>query len=178
MIVWLFLIQASNPRQTGIFDEADYNLSMAIETVFPMNTEDALIVWNHIRIPLSYKYDLSCMMDDIIDMLQKLRMLSAGKTVIRWPSNTFEGTWDMEWDGTKLRIDSSWENVVGGVGDLLNANSKLVISKLDFISEWKEVLGNVILGLERSGYSVDRLKDIDALVGEFISIERAGILYR
>ena len=55
-----FYIQASNPRalKPSFIEE---NLSAAIESVFPMNTENAILFWNHIAIPLSYKYDISYM---------------------------------------------------------------------------------------------------------------------
>ncbi|HHR2550667.1 TPA: hypothetical protein ACSY39_10840 [Listeria monocytogenes] len=54
-----FFIQANTPQKTGVFESDDYDLSTAIETIFPMLTEDAILVWNHIYVPLSYKYDIS-----------------------------------------------------------------------------------------------------------------------
>ena len=54
-----FLIQANSPECTMNFDKEDYNLATAIETIFPLMTENAILMWHHLCIPLSYKYDIS-----------------------------------------------------------------------------------------------------------------------
>jgi len=38
-----------------------------------MLTEDAILIWNAIYIPLNYKYDISYMIDDILNLLKKIR---------------------------------------------------------------------------------------------------------
>lgn len=45
-----FIIQAGSPIYTGNYEEEDYSLMTAIETVFPMYTEDAILNWNNIYI--------------------------------------------------------------------------------------------------------------------------------
>ena len=43
-----FYIQASNPRFQDSINIYDESLSDAIESVFPLNTENAILVWNYI----------------------------------------------------------------------------------------------------------------------------------
>ena len=61
-----FYIQANNPRVLKEHDLEDKNISDAMETIFPLYTESAVMMWNHICVPLSYKYDISYMMDDML----------------------------------------------------------------------------------------------------------------
>ncbi|WP_241433176.1 hypothetical protein [Listeria cornellensis] len=119
-----FFIQANTPRKTGAFEDDDYDLSTAIETIFPMLTEDAILIWNHIYVPLSYKYDISCMMDDIIKMINSIRSSSSGELQIRWPSNTFACTWDIVWENDVITVVAFWETVVRDTVELLNAKNK------------------------------------------------------
>lgn len=58
-----FFIQVSKPICLNKFDKKDKTLSDAMETIFPLLTEKAIIMWNHIPILLSYKYDISFMLD-------------------------------------------------------------------------------------------------------------------
>lgn len=67
-----FYILAGNPRVQSIENSDDKSLSEAIETVFPLNTEYAILSWNYISIPLSYKYDISYMIDDIPNFIMCL----------------------------------------------------------------------------------------------------------
>ena len=60
-----FCIQASNPRVQHKIDYEDSSLSDIIETIYPLYTEHAILTWNYISIPLSYKYDISYMIDDL-----------------------------------------------------------------------------------------------------------------
>jgi hypothetical protein len=55
-------------------DESDSTLSDAAQTVFPLE-ERAFLNWNELTLPLSYKYDISLMLEDIVEMV-----LAVGKT--------------------------------------------------------------------------------------------------
>lgn len=74
----MFYIQACNPINNRTVDENDSKLMEAIETIFPMRTEAAIMVWNYVSIPLSYKYDISYMINDIIIVIQELVMKQEG----------------------------------------------------------------------------------------------------
>ncbi|MBC2256441.1 hypothetical protein HCB46_13390 [Listeria ivanovii] len=172
-----FLIQANTPRKTGIFESDDYDLSTAIETIFPMLTEDAILVWNHIYVPLSYKYDISCMMEDIIKMINSIRLSLSGELEIRWPSNTFESTWHIKWEAGVITVTAFWETVVGDTVDLLNAKNKLTMETGKFMNEWKLLMSNVLEALLFSGYNANELCGMNKLIDEYNAIKGLGVLY-
>ena len=172
-----FFMQASLPESTMEYDSEDYNLSTAIETAFPLFTEDAFLIWNRVCVPLSYKYDISYMIDDILEMLKNIRINLEGEMIIEWTSDTFSGTWNMKWGEENLFIIADWENVVGGTKDILNKNKNITISKMAFANEWKKVLHNIIKALLGSGYTKE-LQGMESLMEEFELINQYGILYK
>lgn len=172
-----FFIQANTPQKTGVFESDDYDLSTAIETIFPMLTEDAILVWNHIYVPLSYKYDISCMMEDIIKMLNSIRLLFSGELEIRWPSNTFESKWHIKWADGVITVTSFWQTVVGDTVDLLNSKNKFTMETEKFMNEWKRLMGNVVEALLFSGYNPNELSGMDKLIDEYEVIKKSGVLY-
>ena len=172
-----FFIQANLPEHTMEYDSEDYNLSTAIETVFPLFTEDAFLIWNHVCIPLSYKYDISHMMDDILEMLKSIRTNVEREMVIEWSSDTFFSTWHMKWGKENLSIDADWKSVVGGTKEILNKKNKITINKVEFANEWKRILHNVIKALLGSGYTKE-LQGMESLMDEFELITQYGILYK
>ena len=172
-----FWIQASQPRFTSLFDEEDYNLSTAIETAFHMMSENAIMVWKTIHIPLCYKYDISYMIEDILNILQNLRNRSQGELSVHWSSDTFANVWELKWDAEDVVINSEWGSVVGHTEEMLKLKGPVVISKESFANEWKRVLKNVIEGLKLSGYSEGKLPGMADLVAEYNIIKKDGILY-
>jgi len=174
-----FRIQASQPKNNSEFNNEDEKLSEAIETIFPMLTEEALIIWNTIYIPLNYKYDVSYMIEDILYMLKVLsENPKEGILRINWPSNTFACEWNLAWNKGALTINSVWHSVLGHTQQLLNKSNKIETSILEFLSEWKMVLEVLIKNLEQCGYSNKNLKDMSALYDAFINIEKYGLLYQ
>jgi len=172
-----FLIQTSNPRYTGHHDAEDQNLDEAIETSFPLETETAFLVWHHIPITLGYKYDISVIAADLIEMLSKVLQEPIGSHEVEWPSNTFRARWKMNWNGDKLTIEADWKSVVGGLEAHLNACDNLRLSKKDFVSEWKEVLKRTFEGLEKNGYETHRIVGMEDLAQLIDKIPGAGVLY-
>lgn len=174
-----FRIQASNPKNNTKYCKEDKKLSEAIETIFPMLTEDAILVWNTINIPLSYKYDISYMIDDILSMLKKIRENPNGnKMKICWPSNTFACDWILNWNSKMLTINSKWRSVAGHTENLLNESNEINIDIFEFTYEWKTTLKTLIINLEQCGYDKENIKDMDLLYYEFESINKYGLLYR
>ena len=84
-----FCIQVGDPYLSNEKNEEDRSLSDAIESAFILNTENCIMMWNHICIPLSYKYDISYMIDDILKLLLLLQEKDFGKTKIEWLPDTF-----------------------------------------------------------------------------------------
>ena len=174
-----FSIQTSQPKNNAKFCSEDKKLSEAIETIFPMMTEDGLIIWNTIRIPLSYKYDISYMIEDILCMLRAIRENhDGGKLKIDWPSDTFACRWKLTWDRKNLAIDSDWRSVSGNIEQLLNKNNKIIIDSMDFVREWKMLLRVLITNLRQCGYNECSLIDMSELINEFRHIDRYGSLYQ
>ena len=73
-----FYIQASNPKVQCEINYSDETLADATESIFLLNTENAILMWNYICIPLSYKYDISYMLDDIMILLNELKNKKSG----------------------------------------------------------------------------------------------------
>jgi hypothetical protein len=173
-----YRIQASQPKNNVDICAEDEKLSEAIETIFPMMTEEALIIWNTIYIPLNYKYDVSCMIEDILCMLKAIRENpNHGVLRISWPSNSFACDWKLVWDQGILIISSVWRTVLGHTENLLNKANKIKVNLLEFLYEWKMLLEVLIYNLEQSGYNQDNLKDMNELYNGFNHIEKYGLLY-
>lgn len=64
-----FEIQLSNPQLTYVFDSEVETMDEAIETIFPMDTEYAIVKWNYHFIPIGYKYDVSCLYNDFREII-------------------------------------------------------------------------------------------------------------
>src|SRR5438067_2089483 len=156
-MTYSFVIQASNPRALVCFDADDASLSDAIQTVFPLEAEYALLTWNWIYVPLSYKYDLSLMVDDIIALVEAMTSEEGGHKSIRWPSNTFAATWNIDWKGGEATITATWECVIGSTEGLLNSRPIVVVGFRDFVREWRRPLEVVTSALESAGYTAQAL---------------------
>ncbi|MCM1259109.1 MAG: hypothetical protein NC307_14835 [Roseburia sp.] len=173
-----FYIQASNPRTLYSLELEDESLSDAIESAFVSNTENAILVWNYISIPLSYKYDISYMIEDILNLLSSLQKMAKGKMEIHWLPDTFRCNWLISWDADQLRIEAKWECTVGHLEGLLNEKPVITLTPKEFLSEWKEILFMVIKGLKNCGYDEYKIKGMQKLLEQYSHIEELGVLYR
>jgi hypothetical protein len=138
-----FMIQASDPQPSNLVSPEDLSLGEAMETIFPLTTEFALLAWNDVYVPLTYKYDLSVMIDDIMKMLNKVVSIDDGTATICWPSNTFSSQWTLTWSTSGLSIAAVWESVIGGTEGLLNRVAYLEIDKNEFLFAWKPLLRKI-----------------------------------
>ena len=172
-----FSIQASNPRFSENFDEDDETLDEALETVFPLNAEAAVLNWSGAFALLSYKYDLSCIVSDVMMMLQQILSMSSGKLRIAWPSNTFAATWNLAWDSSNVTIDAQWASVVGSSVEDLNNVGALEIPRAEFLAEWKQLLRVAASGLEKCGYNEQNLPAMKELREVISKIPKHGSLY-
>jgi hypothetical protein len=173
-----FWIQASNPCWTGVATTEVVTLDEAIESSFPRETEDAILVWSNVYIPLSYKYDISTIIVDVLRMLEQLVTVSQGSWSVEWPSNTFAARWELSWQGEHLTVEaSSWRSVVGDTEALLRARPRLELERTEFVREWKELLRTVAMALEAAGYRPDNLPELHHLSSLTQSIVGNGRLY-
>jgi len=172
-----FSIQASNPRFLAEFDADDTNLSDAVQTVFPLEAECALLAWNWIYVPLTYKYDLSVMIDDVIGLIDSMLAEPSGNRTIQWPSNTFAATWKIEWGGGITTVEAEWISVLGETEAMLARKPKVVLNSSEFVGEWRRPLEVIIAALTSAGYGTN-LPGMDRLCTLVSKIGYPGLLYR
>ena len=158
-----FHIQTSAPKIVTKHDIGDVTLADAIETIFPMQTEYAYMIWNHVHIPLSYKYDISYMVMDALALVDQVMSRETGHLAIDWLPDTFSASWNVSWDGFQVEIHSTWRNVIGDVKALLNARNYLSLAKDQFVAEWKPLFSLLASALQACGYS--NLQDYSYLSG-------------
>ncbi len=172
-----FWIQTSNPifhkSEEGLYQD----LSDAIQSLFPTNTEEAIFVWNNVPIRLSYKYDMSIIVTEAVDRVSQILDSSSGQQTITWSSNTFHAEWTLRWKSDELTIQSKWFAVAGRLEDKLNLNSLLRMHLHDFISEWKLPFKMVINALDVSRSRVEASNEIANLRRIEATLPRLGKLY-
>jgi len=124
-------------------------LEDAIEDVFSEDAEDATLVWEAAKQPLSYKYDFPEITRDIIIMLGVLKT-ARGETKVHFRSSDFHTDWILRWNEDHLEVEEksrmSLKSGYGYQGDL----RKTVLSKSYFCSEWKKPLTNILKALKHS----------------------------
>lgn len=171
-------VQVGKPTNNGEFCYDDKKLSEAIETIFPMMTEEAFLIWNTYYIPLNYKYDISCMIDDLLKLLKTLREQPCGKLKIVWPSDTFASEWFISWDEENIKINSKWTSVLGHIEELLNRAQEITMEKYLFQCEWKKLLETLICNLKKCNYNTNKLIDFKDIITEYNFIKEFGVLYQ
>ena len=162
-IILDFKINACNPKHNSVFDKEDRRLSEAIYTIFPMDTEDAIVSWGDEDISLSYRYDIGTMIDDILEMLSAVQSNDTGTWSVAWPSNTFAGNWDFTWFENSLEIKAEWREEFEA-SDYLKRHDVLKIKKDKFLDEWRKITTTLLLNLKECGYTCDNLTDMQLLI--------------
>ena len=174
-----FVIQVSNPRvyiKKQCLKDIE-SISDLIEEIFPMYNEEMILIWNNIRIPLEYKYDVSVIMDDLLDLLQTILNENEGEVSISWPSNTFRSEWNLKWKGQSLSIDSKWFSVAGLTEDILNKHNKIEIYTNEFLAEWKMLLRFLIKIFKENNLLEMDLEEFDIMKSLIDNILGVGKYY-
>jgi hypothetical protein len=172
-----FFIQSSSPRSSLNCDPDDASLSDAIQTVFPMDTERMIMVWNYVHIPLGYKYDVSLMVDDIIVLCNDILRAQEGRRRVHWPSNSFAVIWDLVWDAGTVAVNAQWNRVVGGTESVLASKSSISIQRVDFLAEWKRPMEVVENALRMAGYTPEQIPRLVDLHNMVVRLPQHGYLY-
>ena len=154
-----FKIIACNPKNNLLFDKEDSKLSEAIYTIFPMENEDAILIWGDEKILLSYRYDISEMIDDIMQMFFALQKSDSGEWFVDWTSNTFASNWKFRWLKNCLEIEVDWREEFNAT-NYLKKNNVLKIDKDIFLNEWRKITKVIQVNLKECGYSCECLKDM------------------
>lgn len=170
----MFYIQVSCPRRVDC-ETCESTLSAAIEQAYPLETEDAYLNWHGVRVALSYKYDVSVIIEDVAEMLEALAA-PVGELTIVWPSDTFRTDWLLTWSDGLLHCTTTWETLTGGAESLLNDAKPIKMPVADFVAEWAEIVRLVEQDLRAAGYD-DMLSGLDRLT-TLAARSRRGYLYR
>lgn len=152
-------IQLSNPILLNVYDEDDETIEEALQTIFPLDTELAFLKWNYIYIPLSYKYDISIMITDIIRLYEFIYNKTSNHLLINWSSNTFLSTWNIYKEDNTIKVKSAWHEVSGRLKDLLNLDNEAISNVSELGGEIEKLILFIKLSLEKNGYNSDTLSD-------------------
>lgn len=156
-------IQLNNPTILSRNEEESMNLEDAIEFVFPLETENLILVWNNINIPLTYKYDISLMIYDFMKILQFIEEDENSDLEINWASNTFASIWRFNKIHNYVYIKTEWNNVIGGTVDMLNKQNENTLKTSEFVKEIKKLLQFLKYALEQSGVNLYMIEDFEKL---------------
>lgn len=155
----MFKLQLGNPIILQVVGDEISNLENAIESIFPLETEYLILIWNYIFIPLSYKYDLSLMVLDLIEVLCFLERKGDEELDLHWASNTFACVWKLKKMDTSVSIKTTCENVRGGVKTLLDNCNEVSIGSSELKTEIKKLLLFLKQSLEKSGINISKIDD-------------------
>lgn len=161
-----FAIQLGCPKfeifDNDIVDET-INVEEAIELIFPLETEFLIMIWNKVCIPLTYKYDVSIMINDFISILNFMNSDQGKELVIEWPSNTFSGNWILSKSKNKINISSKWTAVIGDIETQLNERNSILMDQKLFEIEIRKILCFLNSALKKSGLDLDKIYDYNHL---------------
>ncbi|HEX8658363.1 MAG TPA: hypothetical protein VF690_12545, partial [Hymenobacter sp.] len=153
------------PTQPGVKDPQGKSVGEAVESCFPDSEDGAQLLWNGVVVHLSYKYDLSIVIHDVVDLVRHVRTCARGDFDIAWPSNTFHTTWQVATADGRVRITACWY-CVRGVAESLNAAPVAEATRADFLAQWVALLRLANRALVDTGYTPGELADWEPLITE------------
>ena len=160
-----FELVCGHPETHGPSTVVDQlSMSDALEEVFLTDTNLLIMQWNGVFVPLSYRYDVSWIIVEAVEMVEKLIAAPDGTVVdVRFPSNTFNVGWEITVRARELSIEATWDSVIGSLTDLLRARSPLRIGLADFTSEWRHLFAVVDRAMTETQLPVSLVDDYDRL---------------
>ena len=172
-----FAIQLGNPHSSGPLEPEDETIAEALESIFGLYTEDTILVWDALRIPLGYKYDIAFIFEDILQLVEAITATPTGTHNCSWPSSSFRAMWYIRWDEEQVRIHAVWESVIGGddFEDLLKRHPDITIPKRQFLGEWAGLLELCLTRLRQA--EADKQIDLSRLEEAVNRIPERGCLY-
>jgi hypothetical protein len=172
-----FRVQASDPL---IWNQSDTKVGSyyeAFKKIFEEYTEDAFLIWNDIPIRMTYSHDLYVNIYGIHMLLKSLLNSEKGSYCLEWGSDTFNATWNVEWENNNLKISSFWNSTSGRYEDLLNSHSDLKTERDWFLSEWKMLLRKIIDAINQSGIVITDREPWESFCEIESRIKNLGSLY-
>lgn len=172
-----FVIQAGSPRTEPSYDPHDESLSDAAQASFPPHTESMIIVWNRVCIPLGYKYDVSLVLDDALDLVVAMTTEAASTRTVHWPSTSFGASWTVTWADSMTTIHATWRSIVGDTEKLLRDSGPIAVPVESFVAEWKRPFEIIARAIRGAGYSEQQIPRLATLEHVCRQIPRYGELY-
>ena len=90
------------------------------------------------KILLSYRYDISEMIDDIMQLFFALQKSDSGEWFVDWTPNTFASNWKFKWLKNCLEIEVNWREEFNAT-NYLKKNNVLKIDKDIFLNGWRKI---------------------------------------
>lgn len=153
---------AKSPQAAQIFQHA-----------FTDTKESGVIYWNSIPITFGYHKDLPLIWDAVVDLLTRITTSTRSQTAIALKCDSFQTHWQVHWDEKFVIIESDWHapDYVAAFTD--ETSTRLTILKIDFLNEWKLVLGQIhaVLKLAKNNTQAMAVNKL------FNKIEDFGLLY-
>ncbi|RLC15614.1 MAG: hypothetical protein DRI57_12580 [Deltaproteobacteria bacterium] len=165
----IFLIHPGNPAWQEPENPVAEDLSEATEALFQAETEDAVMVWGNQAVPVSFKYDMSVIVEDVIFMLEFLMRRNSGEETVFFSSDTFNSEWLMKWNDDRLFIYPAWNSVAGNRHEELNAFGVMEVSVSHFVGQWTVVLEKIYEAVLMSGMNLEDAENFEALSSLIIS---------
>jgi hypothetical protein len=173
-----FVIQVGNPIVLDRHTVVAADVADALQRIFPMDTEAAILIWNRVPVRLSYKYDVSVIIDDVLPMIDAVLSSPSGAYQAGWGSNSFNGRWTLHWGAGSIALYATWLSVTGDYEDLLTSRSSLTIARNAFLREWQSLLSTVARALERSGIQITDQAGRQTLERIAAALPGPGVLYQ
>jgi hypothetical protein len=156
----VFALKLVMPASVAARDESDATLSDAVQTVFPLE-ERAFLEWNGLTMPLSYKYDISLMLEDIVEMVLVVGKTESGVFQVDWPSSGFPFRWTLRWDASEVEVHAQARHEPGAVD--LTGHERLRVERGSFVGAWQALLGTVLSCREGAGYDSLQINGLSRL---------------
>ncbi len=136
-------IQVSNPTVAAT-DGFAADMADAISQMYPLESEDAVLIWNLIPIRLSYGYDIPALVDDLVPLLEEIQETDYRTGDVYWASDTFSAEWSLGKSGNELTITANWISALGNYEDLLNARNVIQTDVHTFVQEFTKILTRTV----------------------------------
>lgn len=147
----MLAIQISNPYTIKQEETpSQQSFCCALQDIFILESERAILFWNEVPIPICYKYDLSWIIEDVIQILLCLHSQPSGKETIDFFSDTFRARWDLEWNLSELHIHAEWIALSGGLEELANEDKSVTMDKKLFLMEWAHLLSFIQRAIQQN----------------------------
>jgi hypothetical protein len=161
----IFSIDPKSPEPFVCLGGNASDLADAIELGFPMEADDAVMLWNNIPIPLNYKYDISVILPDVLDVLNHCQ---EDKKIKTWfASNTFTTQWTVETKNEMVEVHADWRAVVGKNIIQLNQVPDISVPKAHFLKQWSDLLEKALIGVKRTVIIIEdtqQINEVESLI--------------